>query len=193
MTDDSYRRQPTDRRGEDAEGSGEAPVAELTDELRDKILSWSREAAQAHGMGLFDVEPTAQGRWIIRVFVERLDADSEDDDGEGGVTVDTCAEISRYIEAYLDAEEGVPPNYVLEVSSPGLERPLEKPRHVERAVGERVQLVVREQIHGKNKIVGTLASFDEGVLRLEFEEREPGEVHWDDVKSARIKRKFDEL
>lgn len=187
MGDDAYRRRPADGAAGE-EGSETTASAELTEELRADIETWSREAAQTHGLELFDVAPTAHGRWIIRVFVER-----PDDDADDGVKVDECADISRYIEAYLDAEDDVPPNYVLEVSSPGLERPLEEPRHVERAVGERVELIVREQIHGKNKIVGRLSAFDDGVLRLEFEEREPGEVHWDDVKSARIKRRFDEL
>lgn len=159
----------------------------MTDELREEIREWAEEAADASGLGLFDVEPAVRGRWIVRVYIERV---GEIDEGEG-VSVDECAEVSRYLEAYLDADDRVPEDYVLEVSSPGLERPLKKPRHIEDAVGERVQLVTRKQVAGKNKFVAQLVSFEDGVLELEVDELdETAELEWEDVAEARLKREF---
>ena len=186
MSNDNKRRRRRRGRGrEGAQGSGGA--RKLTPELRQKIEEWALEAADAHGLRLFEVEPTVRGRWIIRVYVERL---GEIGQGEG-ITVDECAEVSRYMEAYLDAEDGVPDNYVLEVSSPGLERPLKKPRHVEQAVGEQVELVVREQIDGKNKVVADLVSFDGDTMELRVDGlEEPVEIGWEDVAKARLKHDF---
>jgi len=159
----------------------------MTDELRGDIEEWALEAADASGLRLFDVEPAVRGRWIVRVYVERI---GEVEEGEG-VSVDECAEVSRYLEAYLDADERVPEDYVLEVSSPGLERPLNEPRHVERAVGEEVQLVTRRQVAGKNKFVAHLKSFENGVLELEVDELdEPAELDWEDVARARLKKDY---
>lgn len=180
------RRRRRERRDEDRDGSDESKP--LTDEVREQIAEWAREAADANGLGLFDYEPGVRGRWIIRVYVERL---GEIDDEDDAIGVDECAEVSRYIEAYMDADDRVPEDYVLEVSSPGLERPLKKPRHVERAVGEQVELVTREQVDGKNKFVAELVGFEEGILELELEDRdEPAQVAWDDVKQGRLKYDF---
>jgi ribosome maturation factor RimP len=159
----------------------------LTDDLRDRIESWAREAAEAHGLQLFDVEPAARGRWIVRVYVERP-GDFDPEPGEG-VEVDECAEVSRYLEAYLDAEDAIPENYVLEVSSPGLERPLTGLEDLERAIGNRIQLVTREQIDGRNKVVGTLEGLDGDVLEIEIDGRS-FTIDWDDVKQSRLKRDF---
>lgn len=184
--DDNRRRRRRRRRDRDEEHSG-GPAREMTDDLREDIDGWADEAADASGLRLFEVEPAVRGRWIVRVYVERI---GEVDEGEG-VSVDECAEVSRYMEAYLDADDRVPEDYVLEVSSPGLERPLKKPRHVEGAVGEDVQLVTRKQVAGKNKFVAHLKSFEDGVLELDVEELdEPAELEWDDVAKARLKKEF---
>jgi ribosome maturation factor RimP len=181
------RRRRRERRDDDRDGSDQ--VKPLTDEVREQIAEWAQEAAEANGLGLFDYEPGVRGRWIIRIYVERLG--EIDDEEEDAIGVDECAEVSRYIEAYMDADDRVPEDYVLEVSSPGLERPLKKPRHVQRAVGEQVQLVTREQVDGKNKFVAELVGFEDGILELELEDREePARVAWDDVKKGRLKYDF---
>lgn len=163
---------------------------QLDDELIEQVEAWAQESAQAHNLQLFDVETQVQGRWIFRIYV---DTPGEIVPGESGLNVDDCADVSRYIEAYMDADDRVPESYVLEVSSPGVERELKKPRHLEQAVGLKIQLVVREQVAGKNKVIGTLLSFEDGVLRVELEDGadEPVEIDWDVVKKAQLKYDFD--
>ena len=155
----------------------------LTPELKTKIQQWAEEAAEVHGYSLWDVETTVHGKWIVRLFIDR----DESEPGQG-INVDECAEVSRYMEAIFDAEEAVPEVYVLEVSSPGIERPLTKPHHLDRVVGEEVELVLRQPVAGKKKVVARLNSHDEGELVIEFND-ETFAVAWDDV--ARAKLKFD--
>lgn len=160
-----------------------APSKPLTGEIREEMQEWALEAADVHDVELWDVEVPQHGRWLIRVYIDHPDAEP----GEG-IGVDECAEISRYLEAILDADERVPEKYVLEVSSPGIERPLKKLSHLDRVIGHDVELVVREPVAGKNKIVAALLAHDDGRLTVEFD-GEQFDVDWDDV--ARAKLKFD--
>lgn len=174
-------------KGEQGKSSGSSPV--FSPRVADQIEAWADEAAQASDLQLWDVEVDLQGRWIIRVYVD-LPGMPEPKEGVG---VDDLAAVSRYIEAYLDASDAIPERYVLEVSSPGVERKLKTPEHLRQAVGENIQLVVRQQIGGKNKVIGELLAFDDGTLtvRLEDNEGEPVDIDWANVKKARLKYDFD--
>ncbi len=185
--DHRRRRRRRGRRQRDRdEKAGETKP--LTDEVREQLEQWAEEAAEAHGLQLFDFEPGVRGRWLIRVYVERL---GEVDPEADAIGVDECAEVSRYIEAYLDADDRIPEDYVLEVSSPGLERPLNKPRHVENAIGEQVELVTRVQVDGKNKFVATLVGFEDETLELEVDGLDQAaRIDWEQVKKGRLKYDF---
>ena len=156
----------------------------LTPQLRDEIVGWAEEAADVHGYELWDVETTKHGRWIVRVFIDQPDAEP----GKG-ISVDGCVEISRYLEAIFDADERIPEVYVLEVSSPGIERPLKKDSHFDRVVGEDIELVVREPVAGKNKVVARLIGREGGRLTIEFNDEE-FEVRQNDVVRAKLKFDF---
>ena len=90
----------------------------------------------------------SRGRPILRLRVDRVDSIPG-----AGVTVDDCARVSRALEAWLDELEGVPERYVLEVSSPGIERPLTRPRDWSRFRGQRVAVEGREALVGDRKRV----------------------------------------
>lgn len=101
------------------------------------------------GAELVDLEVTgSRGRPVVRVFVDR----------PGGVGVDDCARISRLVETELEAAEAVPETYVLEVSSPGLDRPLRERRHFERYVGREVEIRLYAPHDGRRRLVGMLES-----------------------------------
>lgn len=175
------RKRKRRRKGQDGSKTSSKP---LTPEICEAINDWSREAAEVHDFSLWDVETTQHGKWIIRVFIDHPEAEPG-----RGINVDECAEVSRYIEALMDADERIPEVYVLEVSSPGIERPLKKPDHFRRVVGEDVELVVREPIAGKNKVAATLVAHDDGRLTIEFDD-EQFDVDWDDVVRAKLKFDF---
>ncbi len=174
---------------EDDDKSSQDKSYARSPKLAEKVEAWAEEATQAKELELFDVELVIKGRWIFRVYV---DLPGEVEPGEG-VGVGECAKVSRYIEAYLDAAEDIPENYVLEVSSPGIERKLRKPKHLRQAVGNKVQLIVREQVAGKNKVIGQLMDYEDGTLSVQLEDRdgETVDIDWGNVKEARLKHDFD--
>jgi ribosome maturation factor RimP len=173
------------------QGSSEK-TSVFSSDLREQIETWAEEAAQASDLDLYDVELVSHGRWIIRVYVDNpIPVRQQIEKGEG-ITAGECAEVSRYLEAYLDASEAIPEKYVLEVSSPGIERELKKPRHLHQSVGEKVQLVVRKQVASRNKVIGELLAFEDGTLTVRLEdEGEQVDIDWANVKEARLKYDFD--
>lgn len=143
----------------DQEARASAPA--LSDEFRARFETWATEAAEAHGLVVYDVN--VRTNWLMTVFVDRSGATEP---GEG-VSVEELAEVSRYIEACLDADEGVWPHYTLEVSSPGVERKLTKPRHYELSLGRDARIVVHRPIDGQNVFEGALSAFDGDTVTID--------------------------
>jgi ribosome maturation factor RimP len=118
--------------------SADAPVARRESYLmsaRDDIVSQARRVAEpiiaAEGLELVDVEWAKEGpRWILRLFIDRAE----------GVSLDDCQACSHAVETAIDVEDFIPHEYTLEVSSPGLNRPLTRPAHYEKAIGKKVQI-----------------------------------------------------
>src|SRR5918912_3742208 len=103
---------------------GQEPIADQARHLLEPIIA--RE-----GFELVEVEWAREGpAWVLRLYVDR----------EGGVTIDHCQELSRTVEPVLDVEDFIEPAYNLEVSSPGVERPLRKPDDFERFAGQRAHV-----------------------------------------------------
>lgn len=182
------------RRKQEPSGDGQAAVAAQAGEVyapkaAAHIREWAAEAAAANDVELYDVEMVVHGRWTIRIYIDRPGPFVV----EASVTAGECQAVSRYIEAYLDAADDMPDNYVLEVSSPGIERLLKTPEHLQKVMGQRVQLIVRKQVDGRNKISGELVAYQDDVLSIFLDEGpdEPVDIQWADVKEARLKYDFD--
>lgn len=127
-----------------------------------------------HGLGyeLVDLELGNRGR-MMRVFIDRT----------GGVNVDDCAVVSNHL-TRLFAVEGVEYDR-LEVSSPGLDRPLKRPQDFERFAGERAQVKVRVPINGRRKFAGVLRKVGEGGFELDVD-GEVVTIAFADVEKARL-------
>lgn len=109
------------------------------------------------GFELVGVEFLAQGRHsLLRVYVDR----------DGGITVDDCADVSRQLSAMLDVEDPLPGAYTLEVSSPGLDRPLFEADDYRRFAGRRAEIRLLVPLDGRRKFVGELAGVEDGQLVL---------------------------
>ncbi len=127
----------------------------------------------------------SRNRPIMRIRMDRPDSGQE-----STVTVDDCAQVSRALEAWLDEDEEVPERYVLEVSSPGVERPLVRPRDWERFAG--LPVVVKG--HGvlaerSNRIEGELLGLDSGpepTARLRLEDGTEVSVALTEIKGAHL-------
>ncbi|KKB38940.1 ribosome maturation factor RimP [Bacillus thermotolerans] len=108
---------------------------------------------------LVDIEYVKEGQsWFLRVYIDK----------EQGVDIEECGLVSEQLSEKLDEVDPIPHNYFLEVSSPGAERPLKKVRDYERAVGKRVHVKLYEPIDGEKEFEGTLVSFEDEELTVEY-------------------------
>ena len=103
------------RRSDPPRNAGTSSRSRMGEALRNELWDWAREAAEANGVCVFDLD--ASSGWQITLYIERPNRTTHDD----GVTVDECIRVSRYLETLLDADDRVPERYRLDVSSPGIE------------------------------------------------------------------------
>ena len=137
-------------------------------DVLDSITDLSRRVCDTHGLDLVDVEIFRAGRRrMVRVYVGKV----------GGVTIEHCARVSREISAVVDAENWLgEDNYVLEVSSPGLDRPFKTLADWKRNVDRHVKVTTREKHEGKILHSGKLLSADENEVTLEVTGKTPKEL-----------------
>jgi ribosome maturation factor RimP len=118
-------------------------------EIVDKISHIALPIVQELLLELVDVELVPSGRrWLLRVYIDK----------EGGVSIADCEKVSRELDRILDVEDFIDHPYALEVSSPGLTRPLKKARDFERYTGKTVRIITRSPIDGKNDLRGEIVS-----------------------------------
>ena len=117
----------------------------------------AEELLEGSGVELVDVEYVKEKDWYLRVFIDKPE----------GIGIEDCQALSEKLETRLDEQDVVPEAYMLEVSSPGLDRVLKKPRDFQREKGKAVEVSLYEPIDGEKRIVGTLESFDGEALILE--------------------------
>jgi len=152
-----------------------------------RVWELSEPVASAAGLELIDVQYRPEtGRLILRVLIDRP---------EGGVTLDELARVSRELGDVLDAHDAVSGRYHLECSSPGVNRPLVRPEHFRRAVGERVHVRIHEPIAGRRQFHGILEAAtddtvtvhdpDAGVVSLALGSIERASIQFDFPRPAR--------
>lgn len=130
------------------------------EDLRERIRAIADQVLEMRGVWLVDLELAPAGRrLVVRIYIDK----------PGGVTVGDCATASRHLEDALDVADAIPGSYFLEVSSPGLERPLRRPAEYEYFTGRRVRLVTRTPVAGASAVAGAIveATSDLVVLRLD--------------------------
>ncbi|HEX3668756.1 MAG TPA: ribosome maturation factor RimP [Acidimicrobiia bacterium] len=143
---------------------------------RETIVAAIEPVLATLGLEVFDVQLTGSGRAsTVRVIVDR----------DGGVDLDAITAASERIQPALDALDDLGP-YALEVSSPGLERPLRRPEHFRRAVGETVSVKVRDADGEVRRLRGDLVSADERGVTVDAGDTNGGEhVEYDQIIKAR--------
>ncbi|PCJ50271.1 MAG: ribosome maturation factor RimP [Gammaproteobacteria bacterium] len=112
---------------------------------------------------------------LLRVFI----------DHENGINVDDCAAVSRQVSAVMDVEDPIKSEYTLEVSSPGLARPLFIPEHYQRFLGEKIKCKLRMPFNGRRKFTGKLLKADDKNITLSID-NESVEIFIDDIEKANI-------
>lgn len=144
---------------------------------KEKLEQIVEPAVEALDCELLGIEYVSQGRHsLIRIYIDKPE----------GVNVDDCARVSRQISAVLDVEDPIPGQYTLEVSSPGVERPLFKAEHFAKYVGETIQVRLTAPLQGRRKFKGILLGIDDdGVVRMEFEGNELS-FELDEIEKAHL-------
>ena len=145
-----------------------------TTQLIDPVLA-------ENGFELVDVEYVKEGStWYLRAYIDK----------PGGITIGDCETVSRYLSDRLDEEDFIPDAYVLEVSSPGLDRPLKKDKDYQKALGSEIDVKLYRAMDGKKEYSGVLRSYDDRTLLLEDEEGKELRFSREDVALARLTLHF---
>lgn len=125
-----------------------------------KLTDMLRPAVEETGKELLGVEFISAGNnSILRLFI----------DHENGINVDDCAEVSRQVGAILDVEDPISSEYNLEVSSPGLDRPLFELAHFQEVVGETINVKLSMPLNGRRKFKGILSAIEKDTLIVEVD------------------------
>lgn len=126
---------------------------------------------------LVDVEYVKEnGEFYLRVYIDK----------PGGVNIGDCETVSRALDAKLDEEDFIDDSYILEVSSPGLGRPLKKERDFARSVGEEVEIHLYKAIERQKLFTGILKAYDNDSMTIEFEDGETTTFQRKDISLVRL-------
>ena len=130
---------------------------------------------------LVDVEYVKEGgTWYLRAYIDK----------PGGITVDDCEVVSRALSDLLDKHDFIEDAYVLEVSSPGLGRPLKKEKDFARSIGEEVDVRTVRAISHQKEFTGILRDYDKEKIVLEMEDQELLEIARADIALIRLSFDF---
>ena len=150
-------------------------------ELEKGVRELIEPVIKAFKADLEDVKLAKMGRRVLlRVFVEK----------EGGVSLDDCEAISRDIGAVLEVEDPIPSSYVLEVSSPGLDRPLKNPADFKKFSGKTARVVTSEPIENQTFFIGEIIEAGDAEVVMLLPKDKKVTIPYKDISRARLEVKF---
>jgi ribosome maturation factor RimP len=143
----------------------------------EKIRALAERVATSEGLALVDVElKGGETNPLLRVYIDKPQ----------GITHADCQLVSEQLSAMLDVEDPFPGSYVLEVSSPGLDRKLVRPSDYTHFIGRRARLVLREPLGQQKVVEGRLAGLEAGRVRLDLGAGQLQEVEFANISKARL-------
>ena len=170
---------------------GRKTMAENREAVTQKVLEIAERTGASEGIEVVDVELLGGGRnRVLRIFIDRPPAPGQpvDPNVPQGVTLEDCEFMSKQVGTVLDVEEVIPGgSYTLEVSSPGVERKLTKPREFERFLGQKVKVVLRQPVENQRHWTGALTGFSGGVITLEAAPGKNVQIPLEQVEKANLK------
>ena len=142
-----------------------------------QIWTIAQEVVSDLGFELVDIELTGnRSRQVIRVYIEK----------PGGVLLSDCVAVSRELGEFFDDKNVIENSYRLEVSSPGIERPLRKVQDFERYVGHRVRIRLKSKLEGKRRIVGKIVEVDDNIVRIISKDAQKASFSLADIAKANL-------
>ncbi len=147
------------------------------DDIKGIISGLAGSVATQYGVEIVDIEFVgSMGRPTVRIFIDKT----------GGVTLEDCERFSRAVSAALDVEDPIRSPYLLEVSSPGLDRPLKRLRDFQASVGKLARIITKESIDRQNFFVGRITEVRGDVIVLMTKEDSLKEIPFAQVSKARL-------
>jgi len=154
-------------------------------DIRTRLMGIVEPVCEDAGYELVDLSyQREQGGWIVRVFIDRLPGSPNPDP----IGFDDCENVSRELSAVFDVEDPVPTAYSLEVSSPGMERPLRSAEHFRRFVGQTAKIALNDGVDGRRNFKGTLEGFDDesNAVLIRVEDGQAFSLPLSDIRSAKL-------
>jgi ribosome maturation factor RimP len=124
--------------------------------VRQRVIRLAEQVAEEEGVKLFDVELLGKGKLLLRIYIDK----------DGGVSLDECERFSKSLGVVLDVENPIASSYTLEVSSPGMNRPLRNIKDYEMHIGKLARIVTKEKIDNQTFFIGRISAIHEGVVHL---------------------------
>jgi len=150
-------------------------------ELIERIKALAQPIVEGEGLELVELEfQREQGGWVLRLYIDK----------EGGVSLDDCEVVSHQLGDLLDVEDLIDHPYSLEVSSPGLDRPLSKETDLHRFAGRAVRITTYQPVEGRRKFVGRLLGYRDGRVILQRDDGSVMEIPYTTVAKARLEVEF---
>ena len=150
------------------------------EEYEKKVERMVEPIITEHAFSLVDVEYVKEaGEYYLRVYIDK----------SGGITIDDCETVSRALSDKLDADDFIPDAYILEVSSPGLFRPIKKEKDYLRNIGRDVEIHLFKSQDGGKEFIGILKAFDEETVTLGCDE----DTFTFEKKNISMIREYEEL
>ena len=154
----------------------------------EKVREVAGRVAADRGLEIFDVQFRREAPgMVLRIQIDRPGSAAS---AEESVSVEDCAHVSRELSAILDVEDVVPAAYTLEVSSPGLDRPLRRPDDFRRFAGRQAKIVMRERVDGQGYFRGKLGGLDGVDVLIESENGTMHRVPFDLITRANLEVEF---
>lgn len=153
------------------------PIGFIVEKIREIV----RTVVDSSGLMLDNIEYIPQGkRWILRIYIDK----------EGGVSLDDCQKVSVQVGSLLDAENTIPHAYLLEVSSPGLDRPLRRPDDYVKYTGRVIRLSTARSYNNKTTFTGRILSADTERIRIETTKDGILDILFSDIIKAKLEIEF---
>jgi ribosome maturation factor RimP len=154
----------------------------------ERVRAAAERVVRSHGLELFDIQLRRESLgWVVRVFIDKLGPIDNPDDSVG---IEDCARVSRELSAILDVEDPIDRAYTLEVSSPGLDRPLRTERDFRRFTGRLAKIVVDPAVDGQKHFAGRIEGVESGVVLFEAEGHKRHRIPLEAIKRARLDVEF---
>lgn len=149
----------------------------IRDQYEQKAEAIAEPIVSSFGFELVDVEYVKEaGTWYLRLYIDK----------EGGITIDDCEAVSRLFSDKLDEEDFIDDAYVMEVSSPGLGRPLKKEKDFKRSIGKEVEIRTYRPIDKQKEFFGILSAYDETHVTITLDDQESRVFQRDEIALIRL-------